>query len=89
MNVTRWIDAVLPLPEAAEAVASMARHTGDVARDIPAATRELIERAWNSHPKKDLLFRILEGEAAVDLGALGRVFGEELPSGLSIRSQEE
>lgn len=89
VNVTRWIDAILPLPEAAEAVASMARATGDVARDIPAATRELIERAWSAHPKKEVLLRMLEGEASDDLSALGRVFGEELPSGLIIRNQEE
>jgi molecular chaperone DnaK (HSP70) len=89
LTVTRWIDAVVNLPEAAEAVASMARVTGDVARDVPVATRELVERAWASHPKREILLRMLEGEAADDLSALGRVFGEELPSGLVIRNQEE
>ncbi|MDX2267927.1 MAG: Hsp70 family protein [Bryobacter sp.] len=89
LNVTRWLDATLNLPEAAEAVAAMARSTGDVARDIPAATRELILKAWAKHPKQDLLLRILEGEAEDDLAAQGRIFGEELPSGLSIRPPSE
>jgi molecular chaperone DnaK (HSP70) len=89
LNVTRWIDAVLNLPEAAEASAAMARSTGDVARDIPAATRELVLKAWETHPKREVLLRILEGESDDDLAALGRIFGEELPSGLSIRTQTE
>ncbi len=88
-TVTRWIDGLLNLPEAAEAVAAMARSTGDVARDVPPATLALIERAWAGHPKRAALQAMLDGEAQEDLGALGRVFGEELPSGLSIRAQEE
>jgi molecular chaperone DnaK (HSP70) len=89
LNVTRWIDAVVALPEAAEAVAAMARVTGDVARDVPAATRELVEKALAKHPKADALLRMLQGEGEDDLAAQGRIFGEELPSGLTVRSTAE
>lgn len=83
-TVTRWIDQVLPFADASEAMAAMARHTGDVARDLPPATITLIEKAFESHPKKAQLLAMLEGEGQDELAALGRVFGEELPSGLVI-----
>ncbi|MBM3759178.1 MAG: molecular chaperone DnaK [Acidobacteria bacterium] len=83
-TVTRWIDQVLSFGDASEAMAAMARHTGDVARDLPPATITLIEKAFESHPKKAQLLAMLEGEGQDELAALGRVFGEELPSGLVI-----
>ena len=48
----RWIDAIAALPNAEDALVSVAMHTGDPVRDVPAATL-----------------------------ALGRIFGEDLPSG--------
>ncbi|WP_031497741.1 hsp70 family protein [Bryobacter aggregatus] len=88
-TVARWIDQVLSLPEAAEAIAILARKTGDSARDLPPATIDLIERAWANHPKQSQLRAILEGEGQDDLAAQGRVFGEELPSGLVIAPPKE
>jgi molecular chaperone DnaK (HSP70) len=84
-TVSRWIDQVLSMPEAAESLATMARHTGDVARDLPSATITLVEKALDAHPKRDALRAILAGEGQDELSALGRVFGEELPSGLVIQ----
>jgi len=84
-TVTRWIDQVLSLPDAAEALTSMARHTGDTSRDVPPATVDLIDKALAKHPKRDVLMAMLAGEGQDELSALGRVFGEELPSGLVIQ----
>ena len=54
-------------------VAALARSTGDSTRDLPAATLDLVRRA----------FRLdLEAEPADHLAAMGKVFGEELPAGL-------
>lgn len=83
-TVARWIDQLVAVPEAAEAMAAMARKTGDVGRDLPAATVALVEKALAGHAKKEQLLAMLEGEGQDELAALGRVFGEELPSGLVI-----
>lgn len=84
-TITRWIDQVLALPDAAEALATMGRHTGDTSRDVPPATVDLIEKALAKHPKREALMAMLAGEGQDELSALGRVFGEELPSGLVIQ----
>ena len=76
----RWIDFLLKpearvkLPKAEDAVAAIARRTGDATRDLPAATLDQVRRAF---PDIDL-----EAEPADQLAAMGRVFGEELPAGL-------
>ena len=88
-TVSRWIDQLLSIPEAAEATAAMARHTGDSARDVPPATVDLLQRAWAEHPKRVQLEAMLQGEGQDELSALGRVFGEELPSGLVIAAPTE
>jgi molecular chaperone DnaK (HSP70) len=77
-TVTRWVEAVINLPRASEALASMARRTDDPTRDIPAALREKVKSKLASAER---LIALLEGEAE-DEQALGRIFGEELPSGL-------
>ncbi|HLJ16305.1 MAG TPA: Hsp70 family protein [Bryobacteraceae bacterium] len=77
-TATRWIEAVLKIPDSRDAVTAMARHTGDTTRDLAPATLDLVRRAF---PGLDL-----EAEASQDLTALGRVFGEELPSGLVLES---
>ena len=79
-TAARWIDflmkpgAIVKLPKTAEAVAAIARRTGDATRDLPAATLDLVRRAF---PDVDL-----ETEPADQLAAMGKVFGEELPAGL-------
>ena len=80
--VTRWVEALLGKPAAAEAVAVMARHTGQTARDLPPATLELVRRNLSQLPDGDRLLPILNGETDRDIAAMGRMFGEDLPSGL-------
>lgn len=84
-TVARWVEQLVVLPEALEAVAMMGRVTGDVARDLAPATVESIRRAFASHPKAQALEAMLSGDGQDELAALGKVFGEELPSGLTIR----
>jgi molecular chaperone DnaK (HSP70) len=81
-TVDRWIPALLPLPDAAETLAHCARITGDAARDLNSASLDTVRGALAKHPKAEQLLALLEGEDAGDLAALGRIYGEELPSGL-------
>ena len=81
-TAARWVDALLPLPSAAEALASLARRTDDPTRDLPPATRESVRQKLAALPRAEQLLAIFEGEEARDERALGRIFGEELPSGL-------
>jgi hypothetical protein len=78
-TASRWMDALLGVNGAEEAVASIAQHTGDVSRDLPPASLNLARKALTGKPD---LAAVLEGDAERDLGALGKVFGEELPAGL-------
>jgi hypothetical protein len=70
----RWMEAIVRNEKAEDAVLSLARITGDTTRDLPAASLDLARRAW---PDVDF-----EAEESTDLRSLGRIFGEELPSGL-------
>jgi hypothetical protein len=79
---TRWIEALLVVKEAGEALASLARLTGDPVRDVSPPTRETVRRKLASLPAGDKLVLILDGEEERDERAMGRIFGEELPSGL-------
>ena len=71
---TRWVEALLKVPKSEDAVVAIARRTGDVSRDLAPATIESIR-----HRIPAALVPALDGEVEEDLG---RVFGEELPSGL-------
>jgi molecular chaperone DnaK (HSP70) len=71
---TRWVEALLKVPKAEDTVVAIARRTGDSTRDLSAATIEMIRKRI-----PESLWPALEGEAEEDLG---KVFGEELPSGL-------
>ena len=73
-TAVRWTEALLKNPKAEEAVGALARRTGDSTRDLPSAALELARRAF---PGLDL-----EAAPRTDLAAMGRIFGEELPSGL-------
>jgi hypothetical protein len=75
----RWLDALLRTPNSEEAIASVARQTGDAGRDLPPAAVNLARKALEKKPE---LLSVLEGDQERDLGTLGRVFGEELPAGL-------
>jgi len=78
---TRWAEALLPIPAAADALAAIARRTEDPTRDLPAATRDAVRAKLAQHAHAGRLLPILDGETEDDR-ALGRIFGEELPSGL-------
>jgi hypothetical protein len=70
----RWVEAIIKLPKAEEAIAAIARRTGDSTRDLPAATLDQVRRMF---PGIDL-----EAQPEDQLAAMGRVFGEDLPAGL-------
>ena len=78
---TRWVETLLKLPAAGEALASIARRTEDPVRDLPAVTREAVRLKLSGMPHAERLLAVFEGEEEDDR-ALGRIFGEELPSGL-------
>jgi hypothetical protein len=80
-TVSRWVEALLRIPAAGDALAGMARRTEDPTRDLPAATREAVRSKLQTLPHADRLLAVLDGEEEDDR-ALGRIFGEELPSGL-------
>jgi molecular chaperone DnaK (HSP70) len=73
-TATKWVEALLKVPKAEDAVVAIARRTGDSTRDLSPATIETIRRRI-----PEALLPTLEGEVEEDLG---KVFGEELPSGL-------
>jgi len=84
--VGRWATALLGIPEAAEALAAMARKTGDPVRDLSPVVREQIKRALATRPDADRLVAVVEGERELDAHTLERLFGEELPAGLVLGS---
>jgi hypothetical protein len=71
---TKWVDALLKVPKTDDAVVAIARRTGDSTRDLSPATIDNIRKRI-----PEALLPALEGEVEEDLG---KVFGEELPSGL-------
>ncbi|MBV9506365.1 MAG: molecular chaperone DnaK, partial [Acidobacteriia bacterium] len=80
-TVTRWVETLLGIPQAGEALAALARRTEDPTRDVSPATRDTVKRKLEKLPHADRLLPVVEGEQEDDR-ALGRIFGEELPSGL-------
>jgi len=78
--VARWVEALMNIPTAGDALAAMSRRTDDPMRDLPIAAREGVKRKLQTLPHAARLAAVLEGEE--DDSALGRIFGEELPSGL-------
>jgi len=79
---SRWIEALLTTPKSDDALVSLARRTGDPVRDVSATTFAAV-RARLTDPQ---LIAQLEGEADRDERALGRIYGEGLPSGLVLGS---
>ncbi len=84
--VARWVEALLNIPSAGDALAAMARRTDDPMRDLPMAAREAVSRKLQTLPHAARLAAVVEGEE--DDSALGRIFGEELPSGLVLEAPE-
>jgi hypothetical protein len=71
---TRWVEALLKIAKTQDALVAIARRTGDSTRDLAPVTVDLVRRKI-----PESLIPALEGEVEEDLG---KVFGEELPSGL-------
>ncbi len=75
---SRWIEALLTMPKADDALVSLSRRTGDPVRDVsPTIFAAVRARLTEPH-----LIAQLEGDTERDERALGRIFGEALPSGL-------
>ena len=70
----RWVEQLLKVEKASDAVGALARHTGDATRDLPASTLSVVRRTF---PNLEL-----DREPQDHLAAMGRIFGEDLPSGL-------
>ncbi len=75
---TRWIEALIAVPKAEDALVSLARRTGDPVRDVAAATFTAVQQRVTDAG----LAEQLDGGTERDERALGRIFGEALPSGL-------
>ena len=80
-TATRWVESILKVDKAGDAVAAMAQHTGDASRDLAPQALELVRRTF---PQRDL-----EAEDREDLRSLERIFGEELPAGLVLQDGRE
>jgi hypothetical protein len=70
----RWVEQLLKVGKSADAIASLARNTGDSTRDLPPQTLALVRRTF---PHLDL-----DQDPQDNSAAMARIFGEELPSGL-------
>jgi len=81
-TIERWVSTLASVEGAAEAVAQLAQSTGDTARDVTGSTYELARQTVAKHKDADALQALLAGGASRDLASLGRVYGEDLPSGL-------
>jgi molecular chaperone DnaK (HSP70) len=80
-TATRWVEGLLHVANAGDALAAMARRTEDPTRDLSASTRATVRSKLEKMPHAERLLAVFEGEEEDDR-ALGRIFGEELPSGL-------
>ena len=81
-TVERWIAPLVGIEIAGEALAQIAQVTGDGTRDLPGAAVETVRQAIAKQKDAAGLLEILEGAQTGDLARLGRVYGEDLPSGL-------
>jgi molecular chaperone DnaK (HSP70) len=85
-TAARWAEALLKAANAGDALASLGRRTDDPTRDLPAPVRMAIRVKLQASPHADRLLALFEGEEAGE-DALGRIFGEELPSGLVLAEE--
>lgn len=86
-TAARWAQALLGIESAGDALAALARRTDDPTRDLAPAVREAVRRRLETQPHAERLLAALEGEEE-DASALGRIFGEDLPSGLVMPQTE-
>ena len=81
-TATRWAEALLNLPACGRCAGAMARRTEDPTRDLPAATREAIKRKAARRCRTPSVCWPCSKAKRRTSTTLGRIFGEELPSGL-------
>ncbi len=90
-TVARWVETLASVKDdratMGDALAAMARNTGDPMRDLAQPVREAVRRRLEQMPNADGLLASFGGEDEGDEAALGRIFGEELPSGLVIQEE--
>ncbi len=84
-TAARWVEGIAKIKGAAECMARLAQMTGDVARDLPSTTLEMVRRLLSGDSSA---LALMEGESSTDLESMGRVFGEELPSGLVLSAEQ-
>ncbi len=87
----RWAEALLALdsPTLGDALAAIARRTDDPTRDLTQPTFSTVRRKLETLPHAERYLAVLEGQEERDEHSLGRIFGEELPSGLVLASVDE
>jgi hypothetical protein len=73
-TAARWVEQLLKVAKASDAIGLLARQTGDATRDLPPSTLSVVRRTF---PNLEL-----DREPQDHLAAMGRIFGEDLPSGL-------
>jgi len=73
-TAARWVEQLLKVEKASDAIGALARHTGDATRDLPSSTLSVVRRTF---PDLEL-----DRDPQDHLAAMGRIFGEDLPSGL-------
>jgi molecular chaperone DnaK (HSP70) len=86
-TAARWAETLLKANNPGDALAALGRRTDDPTRDLPAPLRQTIAAKLQTLPHAERLLSVFEGEEA-DEGTLGRIFGEELPSGLVLAETE-
>jgi hypothetical protein len=82
----RWLEVLIGVREDSftlfEAMISIARRTGNASLDLSPVLADQVRRRISGKPDTEALIGTLDGEHASDLGTLGRIFGEALPTGL-------
>ncbi|MFN0170591.1 MAG: Hsp70 family protein [Bryobacteraceae bacterium] len=90
-TVARWVEILVGVKDdratLGEALAAMARLTGDPMRDLAQPVRDAVQRRLQAMPNADGMLQSFGGEDEGDEAALGRIFGEELPSGLVLQAE--
>lgn len=85
-TAARWVEGIARVNGASECMARLAQITGDVARDLPPTVLEMVRRQLGEDSGA---LALMEGDSSTDLDSMGRVFGEELPSGLVLSGGTE
>ncbi|MBI3209923.1 MAG: molecular chaperone DnaK, partial [Candidatus Solibacter usitatus] len=83
-TVARWIDVLAKTSKATATIAALACRSGDSTRDLSEASMAVARKACANDEEA---LAVLNGESERDTAALGRIFGEELPSGLVIAEE--